>query len=280
MVLAAERGELIFTKTERELLRLRKGYQPELVHRFRTTTRRLQVFLDELMPTPGRNEKKLLKDLRRIRRRAGRIRDIDVQIAALRSLKVPLEPRRKTLLLQRLLELRQKQEKRLGKLLNKKEVAEIHKRLKRASRKPKLEANNGLDLARRILASASLGNARVDESQLHKYRILVKRARYAAEFAPKSAEVERFIAQLKAVQDALGRWHDWFTLTQTAMQHLGDIHQSSLVAALHNVTRGKFREALAGLTTLPGATAPLRLVPSRRQSPQAPPLLERTGTAA
>ena len=43
----------------------------------------------------------------------------------------------------------------------------------------------------------------------------------------------------------LGRWHDWSTLTQTAKQRIGDIHQSSLVAALHNVTRGKYREAVA-----------------------------------
>jgi len=66
------------------------------VHRFRTGTRRLQILLGELSSKLDRNEKKLLKLLSRIRKRAGKVRDLDVQSAALRSLKVPREPRRKT----------------------------------------------------------------------------------------------------------------------------------------------------------------------------------------
>lgn len=265
MAITSERGEVIFKKTEQALLTLRKGYRPDAVHRFRTTARRLQVLLEELMPTCARNEKKLLKALGRIRRRAGRIRDIDVQLTALRSLKVPLEPRRKTQLTQHLIELRLKHEQRLGKLLKKQDVAEIVKRLRRASKGAEVEASErALDVARRILGSVADGNTRVDEeAQLHCYRIAVKRARYAAEFAPKSEQAAKFIAQLKNLQDTLGRWHDWFTLTQTARQQLGEIHQSSLVAALHNVTRGKFREASRELSAMRFKPDSLKLVPAR-----------------
>ena len=49
----------------------------------------------------------------------------------------------------------------------------------------------------------------------------------------------------------MGNWHDWLTLTQTAAKRLGDVNQSSLVAALHNVTGGKFRQAVAALSTSP-----------------------------
>jgi hypothetical protein len=49
----------------------------------------------------------------------------------------------------------------------------------------------------------------------------------------------------------LGNWHDWLTLTQTASARLGEVNQSSLVAALHNVTGGKFRQAVAALSTSP-----------------------------
>ena len=38
------------------------------------------------------------------------------------------------------------------------------------------------------------------------------------------------------------------TLTRTASEHLGEIGESSLVAALHNVTRIKFRHAVAALS--------------------------------
>ena len=71
----------------------------ESVHGFRTTSRRLQILLEELLPNRDRNQKKLLKMLNRIRKRAGKVRDLDVQLAALRSLKVPQEPRRKTQLM-------------------------------------------------------------------------------------------------------------------------------------------------------------------------------------
>ncbi len=282
MAIVAERSKTILKKTERDLRSLREGYQPEVVHSFRTTTRRLEVLLEQLNPAHDRNQKKLLKNLRRIRKRAGRIRDIDVQLAALRSLKVPLEPRRKTQLAQRLLDLRRKQEKKLGKDLNKRDFAVIAKRLKKLSRSLSIDsAIDPLQVARQTLAAASKGEARIDEDRLHTYRLAVKRARYAAEFAPKSAESMEFIAQLKTLQDALGHWHDWFTLTQTASQHLGDIHQSPLMAALHNVTRGKYRDAVAKLSTVLEVRGSLALVPARAQVAKTPAAqAARAGTAA
>jgi len=86
---------------------------------------------------------------------------------------------------------------------------------------------------------------------LHQYRVAVKRARYAAEFAAKSRAAAQLVAELKRLQDALGNWHDWMTLTQTATEQLGDGDQSSLVAALNNVTRGKLRQAVAALAATP-----------------------------
>jgi CHAD domain-containing protein len=267
MAIASKRDNVIFKKAERDLLRLREGYQPDVVHNFRTTTMRLQVLFEEIAPAGHGKHKKLMKAMTRIRKRAGRIRDIDVQLAALRSLKVPVEPRRKTQLMHRLIELRHKQEKKIGKLLKKKDVADISKRLRRISKSVELETDNRpLDIARRMLASIIDRNTRLDEDQLHRCRVTVKRARYAAEFAPKSAATDQFIAQLKTLQDALGRWHDWFTLTNTARHELGEIHQSSLVAALHNVTRGKFRDAAAELNSLLATPERLTLVPPRKQN--------------
>ena len=68
---------------------------------------------------------KLLKMLHRLRRRAGKVRDLDVQLTALRSLKVPQEPRRKTQLMQGLIELRVEHEKKLRKMLTKDMFREI-----------------------------------------------------------------------------------------------------------------------------------------------------------
>jgi CHAD domain-containing protein len=249
MAISSERGKLIFRKTERDLLRLASDHTPDIVHSFRTTSRRLQVLLEQLIPGTRRNQKKLLKVLARIRRKAGHVRDLDAQLSALRRLKVSIEPRRKTEFTQHLLELREKHESKLSKLLKKRDVRETAKRLRRALRDADLETQSDpLTVARQMLHSVPLHNGRADEAYLHKYRVAVKRARYAAEFAPKSAEATQFIAQLQRLQNALGHWHDWLILTQTATEHLGEINQSPLVAALNNVTRGKFRLALSEMS--------------------------------
>jgi CHAD domain-containing protein len=248
MAISAERGKSIFRKTEKELLRLSSGHRADAVHGFRTTTRRLQTLLEQLVADDDRKHKKLLKMLNQIRKSAGKVRDIDVQLEALRSLKVAQEPRRKTQLMQSLIDLRAEQERRLRKLLKKQDIRDIQKRLRRAEGSVNLDSlRDPLSVARQMLRTVPVPKGPADEETLHRYRLVVKRARYAAEFAPKSAESVKFLAELKRVQDALGNWHDWLTLTHTAIGRLGDVNQSSLVAALYNVTRGKFRHAVSAV---------------------------------
>ncbi|MGC1450474.1 MAG: CHAD domain-containing protein [Candidatus Sulfotelmatobacter sp.] len=286
MSIASDPSKLVFQKTERVLLRLSSARDAESVHSFRTTSRRLQTLLEHINPVRDRNEKKLLKLLDRIRRRTGKVRDLDVQLAALRSLKVPQEPRRKTQLTHSLIELRAKHEKKLRKTLKKETVQEIRKRLKRASKEVRAgTGRDALPAARTILAQVVRPSGPVTEDVLHQYRIAVKRARYAAEFAPKSAATTQFVAQLKRLQDAVGNWHDWLTLTQTAAKRLGDLNQSSLVAALHNVTGGKFRQAVAALSASEAIQNEPMPVPSpskhsRKMNAKGPTLVERTESAA
>jgi CHAD domain-containing protein len=249
MPIASQRSTAVFQKLERDLSKLSDKPQAKSVHRFRTGTRRLQILLDELSPKLDRSEKKLLKLLGKIRKRAGKVRDLDVQSAALRNLKVPREPRRKTQLVNQLIELRGQQEKKLRKAVDASTVREIHKRLKRAAKRFDPKASpDPLAVARAMLKPLDRAAEPLTESVLHQYRILSKRARYAAEFAIPSAETEKFIADIKRLQDALGDWHDWLTLTQTASQNLGDVRESPLVAELHNVTGAKYRQAVAVLT--------------------------------
>ena len=134
-----------------------------------------------------------------------------------------------------------------------------------------------------MLESAAAPNGPVSDELLHRCRVAVKRARYAAEFAPKSAEKTQFITQLKRLQDTLGRWHDWLTLTDTAVQQFGEINHSSLVAALHNVTRGKFRQAVdavSGWQTARESTGAAASEPARKAGPKTPVVAARSATAA
>jgi len=248
MPINPKRSRAVFRKLEQDLAKLSSKPHAGNVHRLRTGTRRLQILLGELSPQRDRSQKKLLKLLGRLRKRAGKLRDTDVQLAALRSLKIPREPRRKTQLINDLIELRGRQEDKLRKSLDKNTVREIRKRLKRASRDFNPEASGDpLAVAAGMLERIHHENGAMTEELLHQYRILSKRARYAAEFANRSAEATRFIAGLKRIQDALGDWHDWLALTKTAGEHLGEVRESSLVAELHNVTGAKFRHAVAVL---------------------------------
>jgi CHAD domain-containing protein len=264
MPIAPKRSRVVFQKLEEDLVKLSSKPRAENVHRFRTGTRRLQILLGELSPEMERNQKKLLKLLGRIRKRAGKVRDLDVQLAALRSLKVPQEPHRKTQLVNHLIELRAQQEKKLRRAVDKDTVREIRKRLKRAGKNFNPEASpDPLAVATGMLEGINREDAPVTEALLHQYRILSKRARYAAEFAEPSPKAQQFIAGVKRIQDALGDWHDWLTLTQTTSEHLGEVRESPLVAELHNVTGAKFRYAVAVL-------APMRANSVASSGPTAP----------
>jgi CHAD domain-containing protein len=217
----------------------------------------VQTLFEQLVPDNGRHQKKLLKMLNRIRRRAGRIRDIDVQLAALRSLKVAQEPRRKTQLVQSLLGVRAQHEEKLAKLLRKGDIQELQKKLRRAAKAIDLNSlRDPLTVAKQILNAAIPADGPVSEETLHQCRLAIKRARYAAEFSTNTAQTRRFISELQRLQDVLGNWHDWMTLTDTAVQHFGEVNQSSLVAALHSVTRGKFRNAVEAISHLHPKKAP------------------------
>ncbi len=286
MSISPKHSKFVFEKMERALDKLSSGQDAESVHGFRTTSRRLQTLLEQLLPNQNRNQQKLLKLLSRIRKRAGRVRDLDVQLAALRSLRVPQEPRRKTQLMHGLIDLRAKQEKKLRKLLTKDMTREIRKRLRRGSKDIRHETSrDALSVARSMLKEVVRPSGPVSEDLLHQYRMVLKRARYAAEFAPKSSEATQFIAQVKRLQDAVGNWHDWLTLTQSATERLGDVNRSSLVAALHNVTGGKFRHAVAALSASPTLHTEVKSVavasqPTRRMSTKGATLVEQTESAA
>src|SRR5437870_7432706 len=123
----------VFQKLSRQLSKLANKPAASNVHKFRTYSRRVEALVEALVANPKRKDKKLLKLLARLRKKAGRVRDLDVQIASLRTLKISQEPRRKSQLLRHLNEDRAKKEKKLAANFDKQTVRELRKRLKRAA---------------------------------------------------------------------------------------------------------------------------------------------------
>ena len=208
-----ENTRVTFRKLGRQLSKLAGKLSPENVHKFRTSSRRVEVLVSDLAESRSGNDKKLLKLLGRLRKKAGRVRDLDVQSAALRSLKIPQEPGRKSQLMRTLAEERSQREKKLAKSLDKRTVAEVRKRLKRTAASLEIPKNaDPLSLARQKLNALEVDQGVITEKTLHQFRIAGKRARYIAELAGKDAEATRLIGLLNHMQDVIGDWHDWVQL--------------------------------------------------------------------
>lgn len=270
-----KRSRLVFQRLVRELAKLAKSQAPESVHKFRTNSRRVEALLREVVPPLNRNDKKLLKLLSRLRKKAGRVRDLDVEIASLRNLKIPEGNGHKSEFVSALVQDRAKHEHKLAKAFNRKTADEVTKRLKRASEIDVPKDTEPLKLTLNKLAKLGREHAMLTEKTLHQYRIIGKRARYIAELADPDAEAKRVIDQLKHMQDVIGDWHDWLKLTQKAEALFGGVRDSALVAMLRNVTQAKFRQSVDAVAETRAAlfgkkSEPVRAaVPSRKPSAEA-----------
>jgi CHAD domain-containing protein len=255
-----------FRKLARQLPKLSGKLAPENIHKFRSSSRKVEVLVSDLAANRTSNDKKLLKLLGRLRKKAGRLRDLDVQSVALRSLKIPQEPGRKSQLMRTLSEERAQREKKLAKSLDKKTVSELRKRLKRTAADLEIPKNaDPLSQARQKLSELEA----VTERTLHQFRITGKRARYIAELAGKDAEGTRLIGLLNHMQDVIGDWHDWVQLANKAEKQFGGVQESALVSALRNIARAKFRQAVNTLIETRTALAgkkPVSVITSGREA--------------
>jgi CHAD domain-containing protein len=269
MLVHREHTRTPFRKLARQMAKLASRPSPENVHKFRTSSRRVEVLVSDLAGSRNGNDKKLLKILGRLRKKAGRVRDLDVQSVALRSLKIPQEPQRKSQLMRTLAEERTRREKKLAKSLDKQTLAEVRRRLKRTAASLEVpQTSDPLTLARQKLNDLEVDQGTVTERTLHQFRIAGKRARYIAELAGKDAAAIRLIALLNQVQDVIGDWHDWVQLADKAEKLFGGVQESALVSALRNITRAKFRQAVTTLTEIRTALAgkkPVSVMPASRE---------------
>jgi len=247
------RTQALFDKLQ-HISRLSSSAKPDTIHQLRTTIRRVETLLAATGPALGRKEQKLLKQLDRLRRRAGKVRDLDVQIQALGSLRLESIIRDRARVMSFLRQARAKREKKLLRTLQDEVDAGLRRRLKRTSTRLKQELPKPAQqqaAETRFLAAALDKFAAVvnrypalTEGNLHNFRMDCKRVRYLAEMAGESPKVAAVVEQLKRIQDAIGVWHDWLTLTATAEWALSGSGQVPLLSALRASARSKYLEAL------------------------------------
>ena len=78
MALDTKRTYKPIRKLQKSVKSLSKQMSPPEVHDFRTRSRRTQAVLEALGLDQRPNERRMLKGLRKLRKRAGKVRDMDV----------------------------------------------------------------------------------------------------------------------------------------------------------------------------------------------------------
>jgi len=227
---------------------------PEEIHRLRTTIRKLEAATDAVLPKPSRRERALLREIGRIRKRAGKIRDMDVLTADAISMRGAKKEQEHLIgLVHHLGAKRHKQAKRLRSRIQRKGRA-ISKGVKRLSSR----------LRRRMSSSQSGGDASgaeeaiagaihllrdlkrpltLNPQNLHPYRLKVKKLRDVIRLA--QGPVQAGLADtLGEVKDTIGDWHDWEELLSIGNKVL-DGQSRSLVNKIRRVAARKYSRALS-----------------------------------
>jgi CHAD domain-containing protein len=245
-----ERTSALLQKLGRLLKEMPEGVTVERVHDLRTTVRRLETLGSALCPSAFAQSKPV-KRLSRLRRRAGKVRDLDVQMGLLSNLRIEAGVRDKARLLHSMESMRDKQAKRLVKLVRDVNVRSLQKSLRRLLAVPAQPApverrrrEQWLAQAMDQFAGAVRRRPQLQEQNLHDFRMECKRVRYLAEMAVPHPRARAWVERLKRIQDAAGEWHDSVVLCQRAEGLLDDGRPAPLVNALRIRAHNRLSQAL------------------------------------
>ncbi|MGC8550477.1 MAG: CHAD domain-containing protein [Acidobacteriaceae bacterium] len=252
----AERFAAVASRLECTLGRCVEAPDAEAIHHVRTGSRRLDAALDALeretceTAAMRKSAAKLRKLLKRMRGRAGRVRDLDVhrgllqkmsqqvdaegvseELAGLDAALAGRRERRAAKFGQRAGRWREKLELRTGKLLA----------ATREAGDPPAVAETA-DLALKSFAALCREMPVLDAGNLHAFRKGAKHARYIAE-GGEDAWSQRTAKGLKRVQDAIGMWHDWLVLAEEARDAAGG-QQTELVKRIEARRERQFGSAM------------------------------------
>ena len=225
------------------------------VHNLRTSTRSLETTFTTLRLDSKRKVRKLLHDLRNVRKRAGKVRDMDVLTADALTVKHEGEQDCLVQLLEYLGAERNKYAKRLRRAIRA-AGGQLRQNLERSSRRleKSLERkrNDGpadadaipTTIAKTIKLSTELNVApRLNRRTLHPYRLKVKELRNVLQLSEQAGDKE-FLEKLGEVKDAIGEWHDWVELIAIAKQLLDHGPACKLIKNLNENSDSKYERAL------------------------------------
>lgn len=265
-----DRAEKLSQRVASALGKLPKEPTAKYVHRLRTLVRRIESLVDYARPDLGRKQQKALEKLAVLRKRAGKVRDLDVQAELLKEIANGSTASDRRSIGDALEQKRDKQARRLmsaaAKIADSKFLSHIERMVAKSAAAGSADQRDPLAEARKQLAGPEREFAtRVSHkpAELHRMRIQMKKIRYVAELAADSPEQRNFVEQLRAVQDALGAWHDWQELAKTAEKQFRNrmncpllVEVRALLAAKQVTASAAVRQLFARHPELPSSKQP------------------------
>ena len=245
------------TRKLRKLLKnMPKQPAPQQVHDLRTNTRRFEAILAAVSPEAVQKEKNLLKDPAAIRKKAGKVRDMDVLTDYAAGLEADGKDNCRVWLIEHLGAERKNDAKKLHRAITS-HANSVRSGLKSASaRLEKILCANGdkktcdpIEAMAQATASALklesklFDPAHLSRNNLHPYRLKVKELHNVLRTGVNSTHHE-FVETLNSVKDSIGEWHDWEELLATAKKEL-DHANCKLIRELKSTADRKYAEALA-----------------------------------
>jgi len=238
------------SKLRKLLKKMPKQPTPDQVHDLRTNSRRIEATVKALQLDRKRKGKRVLKTLTPLRKRAGRVRDMDVLTGFAAGLSANGNQEAVVQLLDRLGETRFQAARKLHKsVVKRRRTAKM--RLKRClllvdrdlgsgkRRFGEWQANATADALK--LSAEIAGWPRFTTQTLHPFRLKVKELRNVLRMTGKDDEL---VDRLGEVKDAIGEWHDWTVLLDIARDVLGTSESRSLTGHINEITNQKERAAL------------------------------------
>jgi CHAD domain-containing protein len=233
--------------------------KPKSVHRLRTNIRRIESLVSYANPPIGKKEERTLEKITDLRKRAGKVRDLDVQTELLGTLGNGSTAKDRKTLANLMEKKRNQQARRLESAIRKLHHAKFFDRLDRVAEQagvPQDSKNRPLApleeaKAQLLKVADDFGSGEsIKPSRLHEVRVALKRIRYLAELAEESAAQKDFTRELKSTQDALGDWHDWQELTERAEKRFSDRATCALLREARTLLSARHSDAISSLNRL------------------------------
>jgi CHAD domain-containing protein len=254
MPLDARKIEKTIGKLRKLLKKAPKLPSPDDVHDLRTRARRIEATFEAAGLASKRNERRLLSRLKQMRKKAGKVRDMDVLTSHVSAGSLNSEDPSVITLVEYLARQRHRRARKLHESIVK-HGAEARQRLKRAARRIRQIAAPGgsSDQSKEPATNAAAAALRLSNelaavptlrrSNLHPYRMKIKQLRYVLQAAENHGNRE-LLGALGKCKDAIGEWHDWQELVGIATKLFEDDPNCEALRKLREIQQQKYESAL------------------------------------